>query len=369
MKLLVINTVPFEFNGISSVIMNYFRNMDQADLQTDFALGEINEEYRVELEQRGARIFLLPRNRNPLGYMKNLYTLIRKEGYDVVHVHGNSGTMLVDLLPAVLAGVPVRIAHGHSTSCSHAKAHKLMSPFFKLCYTQGFACSEQAGKFLYGDSPFRVIENGVSLERYTFDPEVRNRFREMLGAGDKRVIGHIGYFQEVKNHRFLLEAFGALVKQDPGYLLVLIGEGDLMDAVRQQAKDLGVADSVVFVGKTNQVPGYLQAMDMLVLPSLYEGLPVVLVEAQAAGLPCLVSENVSRASDLSGEVIFLSIEDPEVWSTCMRQLPVADRADNCEKWHPAIRSAGYDIRENAKQLRKLYSDCLIEKRGGDGHDS
>lgn len=361
MKLLVINTVPFAFNGISSVIMNYYRNMDKTDLQTDFAVSQINEEFRTELEQSGARIFLLPRNRNPLGYMKNLYMLLRKERYDIVHIHGNSATMLVDLLPGVLAGVPVRIAHGHSTSCSHQKAHKLMSPFFKLCYTQGFACSWQAGKFLYANRPFLVVENGVALDRYRFDPSVRSQFRQLLGAGDKRVIGHIGYFQEVKNHRFLLDAFAALLEREPGCLLALIGEGELMEAVRQQAVDLGIAENVVFVGKTNQVPGYLQAMDLLVLPSLYEGLPVVLVEAQAAGLPCLVSGNVSRASDLSEEVTFLPITDPEIWADAIRQLPPADREANCEKWHPAIREAGFDITRNARRMRQLYAELLREK--------
>lgn len=363
MKVLIVSTVRFRLNGVTSVILNYYRNMERSDMQVDFVVhNEISEEYRQELEGNGSRIFRLPRKKNPLKYVWQLFRLVREEGYDVVHVHGNSAMMLVDMLPLALAGVPVRIAHGHSTSCSSLTVHRLLRPVFAKCCTHGFACSEQAGQFLFGKKPFRVVENGVELGRYAFDPEVRREFREKLGAGEKTVIGHIGNFFEVKNHTFLIDAFAELLRRDKNYLLVLISDGELMEMIREKVSALGISEQVLFLGKTTQVPGYLQAMDMLVLPSLYEGLPVVLVEAQAAGLPCLVSDRVSTNSDLTGVLQFLPIDDPGVWADAMGSQEKTDRAENCRLWHSRIGEAGYDIEKNAHLIKELYQGYLKEAR-------
>ena len=368
MKVLIVNTVRFRTNGITSVIMNYYRNMDRTGMQVDFVvINEVSDHFRKELESQGSRIYQLPRSGNPLSYMWQLYRLARKNRYDVVHVHGNSALMSIDLLPVALARVPVRIAHSHNTACEHMKAHKLLFPLFSHLYTHGFACGDAAGKWAFHDKPFVVLKNGINLDDYRYSSEARERTRAELGAGDRVVIGHVGNYNPEKNHEFMLEWFADLIQKDDRYMLVLAGYGDLMEQAREKAKALNLGDRVRFLGKTARVSDYLQAMDLFVLPSTHEGLPVVLVEAQAAGLPCFVSSAVSREADLSGELRFLPVDRRETWVDTLASeidpLLKQDRAERCRRWQEKIAQAGYDITENANTMRSLYQTCLEEKTG------
>lgn len=367
MKVLIVNTVSFRLNGITSVIMNYYRNMDRTDMQIDFVVKDaLGEEFRAELDGNGATVYHIPRNSNPLGYMRQLYRVCKDGGYDVIHIHGNSATMLFDVLPAALARVPVRIVHGHSTQCSHNTLHRLFGPVFHRCYTHPFTCGEDAGKWLYGRRPFTVLKNGVELRRYRFDPAVREAYRTKLGAGDRTVIGHIGYFLDVKNHAFLVEAFAELMRRDERYLLVLIGEGDLLEQTQQRVAELGLQDSVRFLGKSLEIAQYMQAMDLFVLPSLHEGLPVVLVEAQAAGLPCLVSDRVAAQADLTDSLQYLPIDTAAVWADALMQTDAAtaQRADRCDAWQQRIADAGYDVSANANRMKRLYEEFCEQRKKG-----
>lgn len=358
MRILIVNTVRFRLNGITSVILNYYRNMDRTDMQIDFVVpNEISEEYRAELEGCGSRIFHLPRKKNPLAYALRLYWVIKENRYDVIHVHGNSAMMTVDLLPAWLAGVKVRIAHSHNTTCSHMKAHKLLLPLFRRCYTHGFACGEDAGRWLFGSEPFEVLKNGIDLRQYRYDEVQRQEFRNRIHAEDRIVLGHVGNFIEQKNHAFLLDWFKLLADKNQNVLLLLISDGALMDAMKEKAHLLGLDDQVLFLGKTTEMPGYMQAMDLFVLPSLHEGLPVVLVEAQAAGLRCYVADTVTRETDLTDSIRFLPITDGEVWADTIQDHLVSaqNRTEDCENWQRAISEAGYDVTRNADRMRKLYS--------------
>lgn len=367
MKVLIINTVEFRLNGITSVIMNYYRNMDKQDMQIDFVAVEgISAEFRQELEAGHCRVYQLTRKKNPLGYMLKLFGLMRRNRYDVVHIHGNSATMFFDVFPAKLAGIPVRIVHSHTTSCSHMKLHKLLLPFFRKCYTHGFACGQEAGAWLYGQGPYVELKNGINLRSYCYDEARRREFRDKIHAGDRKVIGHVGYFAEVKNHSFMLDWFAKLAENNDDYLLLLIGEGALMEAMKQKAEQLNIQNKVLFLGKTTEVPGYLQAMDAFVLPSLHEGLPVVLVEAQAAGLPCYVSEKVSGQADLTNSLEFISIEDASAWTQRLADDTAKwmnlDRQLQCAAWQEMIAKEGYDITRNAGILKSLYESYVVEAR-------
>lgn len=367
MKILIINTVRFRLNGITSVIMNYYRNMDKTDLEIDFVVhNELSAEYRAELESNGSRIFRLPRKKDPLAYMRRLRRLMEDERYDVVHIHGNSAMMLLDAYPAKKAGVPVRIVHSHNTTCSHMTLHKLLCPLFRRTYTHGFACGEEAGKWLYGDAPFVLLKNGIDLRRYRYDEAVRDAYREKLGVGGKRVIGHVGNFIEQKNHAFLLDSFAALLEKAPDCLLLLISDGALLESMQAKAVSLGIADSVIFLGKSTEVAQWMQAIDLFVLPSLHEGLPVVLIEAQAAGLPCIVSDRVSEEADLTDRLTFLPIDDCQTWADEMAQraecLKNTDRASVCLENQEKIARAGYDVTASANRLRELYIRYVSEEK-------
>lgn len=365
MKVLIVNTVTFRLNGITSVIMNYYRNMDRTGMQIDFVVkNELSEAFRAELEGSGAAVHYIPRNSNLPGYIRQLYRVCKDGKYDVVHIHGNSAMMLLDVLPTLLARVPVRIVHSHSTNCSHVTLHKLLKPLFRRCYTHGFACGEDAGRWLYDKHPFTILKNGVDLKKYRFDSAVRKEYRRKLGVDEQIVIGHIGYFSALKNHTFLLDAFAAAAARDERYRLLLIGNGDLFQDMKDKAAALGVENKVWFLGNTTEVAQYIQAMDMLTLPSLHEGLPVVLVEAQSAGLPCLVSDRVAKEADLTNSLRYLSIDDASAWAEAFTQIDVDEgqRAIRCNEWQRCIAEAGYDVAANADQMQEFYKEFYVQRK-------
>ena len=357
MKLLVISTVEFDLNGITSVILNYNSHMNKDDLYTDFVvINEPNLELRSKLENEGSGLFVIPRKKNPVYYMITLFKVMQSGGYDIVHVHGNSATMILETGIAQLAGIPVRIAHSHNTTCTHPGMHKVLFPLFRHTYTHGFACGQEAGEWLFRGAPFEIIRNGIDLYQFGFDEIVRDQYRKMLNVDEHILIGHVGNFVEQKNHMFLLVVFSKLVQHFPQYRLVLMGTGHLEDFIKQEVRRLAIEKQVIFVGRTSEVHNYLKAIDMFVLPSLYEGLPVSLIEAQGAGLPCLVSDTVSEHAKLTELVEYLTIDDAEVW--CDRivktRINTLERKKNIERYHMQIVTAGYDINYNAERLRKLY---------------
>lgn len=366
-KLLIINTVHFGLNGVTSVIMNYYRNMDKSNMKIDFiVINKISDEYRIELESNGSKIYQLPRKRNILKYQLELYKIIKKNQYGIIHVHGNSSTMLVDILPAKWAKVPVRIVHSHNTTCTHLKSHKILYPIFKKTYTHGFACGQEAGKWLFHNKPFIEIKNGIDLKKYSYNEQTRNIYRKKINAKDNIVIGHIGNFVEQKNHSFLIDIFAELISKNSNYQLLLISDGYLMQQIKEKVHNLGLDNNVIFLGKITDVQNYMQAIDIFVLPSLYEGLPVALVEAQATGLPCLVSNTVAKESNLTDSLKFLSIDNTSIWVENLiklsneNELDTYNRIEKSKEYQLKISNAGYDINNNANIMKEKYFEFIKE---------
>ena len=360
MKVLIINTVEFSrLNGMTSVIMNYYRNMDKSNIQMDLlVINEIEQAYSDEFKKNGSKVYYLQRKKNPLYYCLKLKSLLEKEGYDIVHVHGNSAMMLPEVWIAKRAKIPVRIAHVHNTTCAHMLLHRCFYPVFRRTYTHGFACGEDAGRWLFREQPFVEIKNGIEVKQYAYKEEVRTEYRNHIHAEGRKVIGHIGNFIVQKNHSFLIDVFAQLIKKDADYLLLLISEGYLLEEIKEKVEKLGLTDQVIFVGKTTEVSKYLQAMDLFVLPSLHEGLPVSLIEAQAAGLPCIVADTVAREADLTDSIEYLSIQDSDIWVNQIQEkikmLPKRNREECSAKWQAMIGEVGYDITCNANKMRELY---------------
>ena len=358
MKVLVINTVRFKLNGISAVIMSYFQAMNSSDLQIEFvAIDEPTPEYAELFEQNDIICHVLHKSKL-MSYFLGLVRLARAGHYDIAHIHGNSANMVVEILACQLAGVRIRIAHSHNTSTLHPLMNKILYPFFSLLYTHGFACGKDAGKWMFHNKPFEIIRNGINLKKYHYDEEVRSKYREKLAAGRRTVIGHIGNFIEQKNHTFLLDALAELLKMDENYLLLLVSDGNLFAEMKEKARVLQIEDNVIFAGKTTVVQHYLQAMDLFVLPSLHEGLPVVLIEAQAAGLPCIVSDRVTKEADLTDSITYIPIDNPKDWAMQIKKADDKSDSDNrqavCERWQKMIADKGYDIDKNANRMRELY---------------
>ncbi len=367
MKVLIITTVRFRFNGITSVILNYYLNMNKKGMQIDLVTpNKISEEYKNIFSENSSKVFNINRKGNPLKYFIHLTKLLKKEKYDVVHIHGNSSMMLIDVLPAVIARVPIRIVHSHNTTCNHVWLHRLLNPLFNLCYTNGMACGQDAGRWLYGSKSFVELKNGIDTSKYLYSESIREQYRKELGVGEKVLLGHVGNFIEQKNHEFLIDIFADLLKKNSNYMLLLISDGALMESIKAKVERLKISDSVIFLGKTPDVNKYMQAMDILLLPSLYEGLPVVLIEAQSAGLQCLVSDKVSVESDVTDTLKFIAIDDTEQWVNEIQKssatLKNSDRYQICLENDKKISQSGYDVTQNAEFLKKYYIDLVKGKK-------
>lgn len=339
--------------GIESVVMNYYRHIDRSKVQFDFYLAEGSSfPQREELLKLGAGIYLIPAYSKPLKYHQALYKAFKEKKYRIVHAHLSTMSVF-PLFAAWRAGVPVRICHNHTTAYWGEGIKTLLKyilrPFNKIFATDYFACGETAGRWMYGDRYFdsgraTVMPNAIDTEKFVFDPEARARLREELGIPqDAFVVGHVGRFMYQKNHSFLIDIFAELQKEKPNAILLLIGEGELMEQIEEKVQRLGIEKSVIFTGARSDVNKLYSVMDVFCLPSFYEGMPVVAWEAQANGLPCVFSDKVSKEAKQGENCSFLNLaQTPEKWASLL--LKSGQRMKN----HVP------DIQEEAERLELLY---------------
>ena len=352
-----------DYGGIEMVVMNYYRHIDRTKIQFDFIVFEESElPQRKKIEELGGRVYEVPSLRHPFAYSRAVLKLFKKNKYDIVHANMNTLSVF-PLRMAKKAGVPVRICHNHSTAgLGETKKNilkNILRHFSKIYPTELFACSEYAGKWLYGDkASFRVIKNAIDIDRFKYNEKTRADVRRKLGIEDKLVLGHVGRFELQKNHDFILDIFHSVHQINPKTALLLIGEGELEDKMKKKADELGLKDSVFFLGTMNDCAPYYQAMDAFALPSLYEGLGMVAIEAQAAGLPCFLSDRVPKETAITDSVYTLSLEQTlDEWAEfILEKVTKNKRKDESVK----IREAGYDIELEAEKLMGIY-DELIER--------
>ncbi len=348
--------------GIQAFIMNVYRNLDRDAIQFDFLLHRHNEKtFEPEIASLGGRIFYTPGRRE--GILKNRAGLKRffaaHPEYGHVHFHASSLSYIEPLIAAYHAGVPGRIMHSHSSGIIgknriiHSINHEFNKKRIHRIATDYLACGALAGKWMYGgtsvESKVRLITNGIDIKRYSYSETVREEVRKELGIGKAFAVCHVGRFETVKNHTFLLDVFHAVLKKQPSALLILAGDGRLFNEVKAKAEALGIREKVRFLGVRNDVYRLFQAADCVVLPSLYEGFPVVTIEAQASGVPLVMSDTVTD------EVVKKS--------NCRRiSLDLS-----CEEWADAVLSAGkripdnkelvdsgFDIMQTVRELQAIY---------------
>lgn len=358
-RILLIMTNSMGYTGVSAVVMNYYTFMDKSGMQIDFVIpNKVEERFINQIEGNGGKLYeLFMKEKNVILYFAKLLKIIRAGNYDIVHAHGNSSTLFLEMAAAKIAGVKVRIAHSHNSTCAHKIVNKILRPFFLRSYTHGFACSKKAGRWLFKDRSFTVIPNGIDTEKYSFNDQTREEYRKRYHLQDKKVIGHVGAMNDQKNHDFLIDIFYELSKMDPKYILVLIGDGDLRQEITRKVTVLAIEDKVLFLGKSLEVPKLLQAMDIMLLPSRYEGLPVVMLEWQCAGLPMIVSDKVTKEAKLTELVEFMPIEtDAREWAKRINEIRILDRNDSKDLLISKIRHAGYDIRDSAVKLKRIYEN-------------
>lgn len=357
MKVLVVNTVTFCRNGITGVIFNIYKNIDKKYVQMDFVATDLNTEQWVKdiVVTHNSKLYEIEKSYRFISkYVVKLSKIAR--GYDVIHIHGNSSSMVFELIAGKLAGVKKRIAHSHNTTCSHPKIDKMMRPLFYLLCNGRLACGEEAGIWMFKHRPFMVINNGIDTEAYRFCEEDRIIVRKKLGIAHETLIGHVGRLNEQKNQSFLLDVFNKIVDNNDDIKLVLIGDGPLEETLKKKAMDMKIAEKVFFVGAVNNVNQFLNALDIIVMPSLYEGLPLTLVEEQANGLTCVVADTITEEANISGNVKFISLTASlEVWADrIINELTDRSRGDSSEQSIRLIREKGFDINQITRTIAVVY---------------
>lgn len=348
--------------GVESILYSYYRFLNKEKFQYDFVYEEGSEfDVPEELLSMGAKSYKIPGVGSPFKYMKALRKIIKEGDYKIVHSNLNTLSVF-SLKAAKKCKVPYRILHNHSTSSGVEKKRdlikKFLRPFNRMLTNKPCACSELAGRWMYGDKAFdsgkiTVFRNGVNVEKFSFREEYRNEIRTEFSLNNKLVIGHIGRFMTQKNHKFLIDIFSETVKIRSDAVLMLVGGGELFEEIKNYCAEKGIADKVIFAGIRHDVFKFYSAFDVFALPSLYEGLPVVAMEACASGLSVLLSDKVTKECKISENVEFLSIDNANVWAERIAALEKHDR----EAFGKQMMSGPYDINNCVKELERFYEEC------------
>ena len=349
-----------ERGGLESMLMNYYKHVDRERVQFDFLVHrQERAAFDDEIESLGGIIYRLPRlvpwSKSYLSALNRFFE--EHPEYKVVHVHQDCLSSVI-LKVAAQHNVPVRVAHSHS-----ANQDKNLKYPVKLWYkrfipqyaTNLFACGKDAGDWMFGGASYQIINNAIDVAAYTYDPTKRQEMRRQLGLENEFTIGHVGRFNQPKNHPFLIDIFAALLKKEPNAVLLLAGGGEDMPKIQAKAHALGITEYVRFLGVRSDVADLMQAMDVFVFPSLYEGLPVTMVEAQAAGLPCIISDKVPPECIITeGLVDTLPLSaGAETWSEKLLEKRDTPRTDR----RAEIAAHGFDITAEAVKLQEFYLEA------------
>lgn len=355
-------------SGVASLVMNLYRNMDPESVRFDFVTWGIDPKYNYieEIRNGQSQVFVIPHYKNGWRpFNRAIRAILAENQYDGIHCHEYLAG-LPFLFWAKQRGIPLRIAHSHNPTIDGALKRKLTMfsrALFKRTSTDFMACSKEAGDFLFGKKVrTEIIDNGIDVSRYRFSNEVRNRLRDKLSFSGKLVVGHIGRMAAQKNQMFLLSIFAEITSLCPDAVLLMIGEGELETELRREAKRLGIIDKIYFLGLRRDIPQLLQVMDVFLLPSLYEGLPFVLVEAQAGGLPCIVSDAVTPEAKMNDHFRFLPLgAGAKEWALAA----LREAGKTIMREEEKISFSRFDIRRTAERVQEKYLEQVRKKNQHD----
>ena len=351
--------------GLESVLMNYYRNIDRSKVQFDFLVHrDFNADYDDEILSLGGKIYhiqrLVPWSKKYRSELKSF--LLAHPEYKIIHVHQDCLSS-VALKCAKECNIPVRIAHSHSSSAVKNMKYPIKMYYMKKISkyaTDLMACGKDAGDWMFSGNKYTIVNNAIDLDKYKYSNEISNKVRTDLGITNKLVIGHVGRFREEKNHTFLIDVFNEVKKIKNDSVLLLVGDGDKQSEIEEKVKSLDLENDVIFTGSRSDVNELMQAMDIFVFPSLYEGLPLTMVEAQASGLTCIISDNVPS------ECIFV----PSLVKKLKLEIPAVEWAKNilnCSKnrnnYINEMTKVGYNIKHEVEKLQNFYLTNYKKDRG------
>lgn len=354
-------------DGIASYVMNYYSKFDKSKIYMDFVVAndDVDEEYKKTIFEMGSKIFYInsPKCIGILEYVNEVKAFFKENSnnYDIIHSHViNLGYFFLKY--AKKYGIKTRILHSHNTTLgSNELFKKVRNKIFayiscKLS-TNRFACSAAAGKYLFKNRNFIVIHNAIKPEDYRFNPEIRKKYRNELGINDNIVMVHVGRFDIQKNHMFLIQILNEITQVDKRYKLLLVGTGILEEDIKRKIDELDLNEYVLMLGKRSDVGNILSAGDIFLLPSLFEGLPVVGVEAQCSDIHCIFSDKITNEVKITNKADFLSLNSYE-WKNKILSIDVNDeRKEICED----IKKLGYDINTEVLNLQEIYNMVISNK--------
>ena len=309
-----------DVGGAETFIKNVYRNIDRSKYNFDFIVYSDEEgEFDKEIKSLGGRIFRITSpGKNIIKYLKDFYSICKKEKFDVIHSHAHHFSGINSVI-AKLAGIKVIISHSHTTVSDNTGSmpvkvyRKIMTKLIKIFSTNLLACSDEAAEALFKDiknPKVSIVNNGIEINRFIKNSYSKEECREKLGLPrDSYIIGNVGRFRSEKNHNFMIDLFKYINERNSNTSLVLVGNGELLEVMKEKVGKLGLSNNVIFLGMRQDIDIVLKAFDVFVFPSLYEGLGIAVIEAEASGLKCVVSDNVPKAVDLTGNVRFLSLND------------------------------------------------------------
>ena len=354
--------------GAETMIMNLYRNINRTEIQFDFIVHVTDKcDYDDEILEMGGRIYRIPHfcGKNYFQYKKAWSMFFESHPeYKIIHGHLRS-TASIYLSIAKKYG-RITIAHSHSTSSRGNMPEQFIKNILQLPIRHIadylFACSDEAGKWLFGEKSikannYKVIKNAINIEKYAFDEDKRNKMRKDLNIQNKFGVGHVGSFTPPKNHKFLIEIFYEICRKNENALLLLIGDGELRMQIEKQIEALLVQDKIILTGIVSNVNDYMQAMDVLVFPSIFEGLPLAIVEAQASGLPCIISDAITDEVRITSKIRAVSLSKrADEWADIAISVKTTERANVKH----IIEKSGFDIRDTVEKLSLFYES--IERK-------
>ncbi|MBM6653403.1 glycosyltransferase [Faecalitalea cylindroides] len=352
-------TTKLSAGGVQTFLLSYFNGMDSSKVIFDFVVqGNEIGEFEKKLAEKGSKIFHVTSiNKSCITYCQEVYALLKAHPeYKIVHAHLNFRNIL-PLSMAKLAGVQTRISHSHSNYPLNKLKQKIQKIIFhfliKIVATDYWTCSEQAGKWLYGKSrKTKVIHNAISSSNYIFSEDIRKEYRKKYSISNEKVWVNIGMFGMAKNHKFLIKLFKCYLNENPDTILILCGDGDLKKDIETDIAEYGIKDKVLMLGVVKNVQNYLMMADIMVMPSLFEGAPLVCVEAQATGCPVICSEAVPKEMIWNENVIRCHDWNLNTWITNIKNL--LDIKINRAEVNRMCKENDFDINVEAKKLQKIY---------------
>lgn len=345
--------------GAETVIMNLYRKIDKRKIQFDFFVSNPNNDYDEEINNMGGVIYhTVKKSKHPIKYCIDMYRLIKQNKYPIVHVHASNSLAVIPIFIAKCAKVKKRIIHSHTSNNLGRKniLHNAMRIVLNAAATDKFSCSDSAARWMYGrkEKESIIINNPIDCELYKFDEKKRGNIRYRLGLDEeKKTYVHVGRYSPEKNHKFLIDIFHEIYKKDSNSILLLIGEGDMKQEIESKVENLNLKESVLFLGIRHDVHNVLQACDAFIFPSLYEGLPLTVLEAQANGLTCFISDVISGSIDITDLITRIPLKDsPQKWADIIcEQKKVEAR----EKYSEIV-GKNYDANYVSQLLTSFYTN-------------